>query len=221
MSTLFFFLAALASNVYLSFNRMSLKSFAITNCVLFIAHFLFGNGSILLGLILFVLAALGVLLSQVSIRQNLLSKPAFGVFKKVLPSMSTTEKEALEAGTTWWEGDLFSGKPDWNKLANYPEPSLSDKEQAFLDGPVEELCGMLDDWKFCQEYGDLPQDVLDFIHKHKFLGLIIPEEYGGLHFSAYAQTRILTKLSAVNGGSILYCRTQLAWPRRTSYEVWH
>ena len=204
MSTLLFIVVLIASNAYLSFNRLSLKSFAITNVVILLAYLLFGSGSTLLSLVMLLLAAAGVFLSFVPLRQSTLSKPAFGVFKKVLPSMSSTEKEALEAGTTWWEGDLFSGKPDWNKLANYPKPSLSEKEQAFLDGPVEELCGMLDDWKFCQEYGDLPQEVLDFIHKHKFLGLIIPEEYGGLHFSAYAQTRILTKLSAVNGMAAFY-----------------
>ena len=204
MSTLLFIVVLIASNAYLSFNRLSLKSFAITNVVILLAYLLFGSGSTLLSLVMLLLAAAGVFLSFVPLRQSTLSKPAFGVFKKVMPSMSSTEKEALEAGTTWWEGDLFSGKPDWNKLANYPKPSLSEKEQAFLDGPVEELCGMLDDWKFCQEYGDLPQEVLDFIHKHKFLGLIIPEEYGGLHFSAYAQTRILTKLSAVNGMAAFY-----------------
>ncbi len=204
MSSLFFLFVGLTINAYLSFNRMSLTSFAISNSVIFLAFVLLGNGSLIVGFIFFVLAALGVLLNIVPLRQSLMSKPAFSVFKKVLPSMSTTEKEALEAGTTWWEGELFSGKPDWSKLVNYPEPKLSDQEQAFIDGPVEELCGMLDDWKFCREYGDLPQEVLDFIHKHKFLGLIIPEEYGGLHFSAYAQTRILTKLSAVNGMAAFY-----------------
>ena len=153
---------------------------------------------------MFLLATVAVVLNIVPLRLHILSKSAFAIFKNVLPSMSSTEKEALEAGTTWWEGELFSGKPDWNKLANYPKPVLSEREKEFIDGPVEELCGMLDDWKFCQEYGDLPQDVLDFIHKNKFLGLIIPEEFGGLHFSAYAQTRILTKLSAVNGMTAFY-----------------
>jgi len=204
MSTLLYLLVVLTINTALSFNRMGLKSFAITNVVMFVVYVLFGGESVLLGLLMFVLAAIGILLNMIPVRQKLLSKPAFNVFKKVLPSMSTTEKEALEAGTTWWEGELFSGKPDWDKLATYPKPSLSEQEQAFIDGPVEELCSMLDDWKFCREYGDLPKEVLDFIHKHKFLGLIIPEEYGGLHFSAYAQTRILTKLSAVNGMAAFY-----------------
>ena len=183
---------------------MSLKSFAITNVVILAAFLIWGCDSTLLGLVMFVITGIAVLLNLVELRQRFLSQPAFGAFKKVLPSMSTTEKEALEAGTTWWDGELFSGKPDWNKLANYPKPELSEREQAFLDGPVEKLCSMLDVWKFCQEYGDLPKNVLNFIHKHKFLGLIIPEEYGGLHFSAYAQTRILTKISAVNGMAAFY-----------------
>jgi len=204
MSTFIFLLILIAGNAYLSFNRMSLKSFAITNAAILVAFLISGCDSTLLGLVMFVITGIAVFLNFVPLRQRFLSQPAFGIFKKVLPSMSTTEKEALEAGTTWWDGELFSGKPDWNKLANYPKPEMSEREQAFLDGPVEELCGMLDDWKFCQEYGDLPQNVLDFIHKHKFLGLIIPEEYGGLHFSAYAQTRILTKISAVNGMAAFY-----------------
>jgi acyl-CoA dehydrogenase len=183
---------------------MSLKSFAGTNAGIFIAFLLFGSGSFLLGLLMFILTGIGVLLNLVPFRQQILSGPALGIFKKVLPKMSTTEKAALAAGTTWWEGELFTGKPDWSKLADHPKPALTEIEKAFIEGPVEELCGMLDDWKFCQEYGDLPQDVIDFIHKHKFLGLIIPEEYGGLHFSAYAQTRILTKVSAVNGIAAFY-----------------
>jgi len=204
MMTFFWLLATLACNACLSFNRLGLKSFVITNAVLFVLYLFFGTGSFLLGLLLLVLIGVGVFLNLVPLRQNILSRPAFGMFKKVLPSMSSTEKEALDAGTTWWEGDLFSGKPDWDKFAKYDEPRLSAKEKEFLEGPVEELCAMLHDWEFCQDHGDLPQNVLDFIHDNKFLGLIIPEEYGGLHFSAYAQTRVLTKISAVNGMAAFY-----------------
>ena len=204
MSTLLFLLIVVIANAYLAFNRMSLKSFAAINGGIFIAFILFGGGSIFLGSLMFILTGIGILLNLVPLRQQFLSGPAFGIFKSVLPTMSTTEKDALAAGTTWWEGELFTGKPDWTKLANHPKPALSESEKAFIDGPVEELCGMLDDWTFCKEYGDLPQEVIDFIHRHKFLGLIIPEEYGGLHFSAYAQTRILTKISAVNGIAAFY-----------------
>jgi len=103
MSTLLYLLVVLTINTALSFNRMGLKSFAITNVVMFVVYVLFGGESVLLGLLMFVLAAIGILLNMIPVRQKLLSKPAFNVFKKVLPSMSTTEKEALEAGTTWWE----------------------------------------------------------------------------------------------------------------------
>lgn len=204
MLTFIFFLILITANAYLAFNRLDLKSYAISNGAIFIGYLLLGGGSFLLGLLMVILTAIGVVLSMVPFRQKALSTPAFSIFKKVLPNMSTTEKEALEAGTTWWEGELFTGKPDWDKLAKYPKPSLSNKEKEFIDGPVEELCSMLDDWTFCNEYADLPENVIDFIHKHKFLGLIIPEEYGGLHFSAYAQTRILTKISAVNGIAAFY-----------------
>jgi len=204
MSTLFFLLVVIVGNSFLSFNRMSLKNFCVLNSILLVAFLMIGNGSWFVLLPLLLLVGIGVLLSLGDIRVNKLSKPAFEVFKKVLPPMSSTEKEALEAGTTWWEGELFSGKPDWNKFSNYSKPSLSEREQAFIDGPLEELCGMLDDWEFSYEYGDLPDEIIAFIHKHKFLGMIIPEEYGGLHFSAYAQTRVLTKLSAINGMAAFY-----------------
>lgn len=204
MSTLLSLLIVLGANAYLSFNRMSLKHFATLNIVLFVIFALIIKAPFLISLITFLLAATGVLLSMASLRKEFLSQPAFAIFKKILPPMSTTEKEALEAGTTWWEGDLFSGKPDWNKFSNYAKPTLSEKEKAFIDGPLEELCGMLNDWELSHEYGDLPKEIIDFIHKHKFLGMIIPEEYGGLHFSAYAQTRVLTKLSAINGIAAFY-----------------
>ena len=131
MSALVFFLVLIASNAYLSFNRMNLQSFAITNAAIFLAYLFFGSGSVLLGILMFVMTAVAVLLNLVPLRQNFLSKPAFGIFKSVLPSMSSTEKEALEAGTTWWEGELFSGKPDWNKFCLlYTSPSPRDKRQS-------------------------------------------------------------------------------------------
>ncbi len=204
MSALLFLLIVLIANACLAFNRVGLKPFAITNVVLLLVYLVFVEQAFLLGVLLVLLAGIGVFLNFAPLRQKLLSGPSFGIFKKVLPTMSTTEAEALEAGTTWWEGELFTGKPEWGKLQQHPKPALSEREQAFIDGPVEELCGMLDDWTFCEEYADLPDEVLDFIHKHKFLGMIIPEEHGGLHFSAYAQTRVLTKISAVNGIAAFY-----------------
>src|SRR5438128_10408634 len=93
--------------------------------------------------------------------------------------MSQTEKEAIDAGTVWWDGDLFSGRPDFDKLLAVPEPRLSAEEQAFLDGPVEELCAMCDDWEITHELQDLPAHVWQFIKDKGFLGMIIPKKYGG------------------------------------------
>ncbi len=129
-------------------------------------------------------------------RRNYLTRPIFGWASRVLPSMSETEREALEAGDIWWEADLFTGNPDWEKLLATPKPQLSPEEQAFMDGPVEELCGMLDDWKITWEDGDLPRNAWDFIKANRFFGMIIPKRYGGLEFSAFAHSEVIRKLSS-------------------------
>jgi acyl-CoA dehydrogenase len=116
----------------------------------------------------------------------------------VLPGLSDTEQEAIDAGTVWWEGDLFSGKPDWQKLLSIGAPTISKEEQDFIDGPLEELCCMVDSWQVNHELADIPDDIVQFIHKNKFLGLIIHKEYGGLEFSAVAQVRILSKLFSIS-----------------------
>ncbi|MDX1504662.1 MAG: acyl-CoA dehydrogenase [Spongiibacter sp.] len=146
-------------------------------------------------LLLLLFAVLAVLLID-SLRIRLISQPAQGALKKMMPPMSATEKEALEAGTTWWEKDLFSGKPDWRKFAGIKLHRLSQRERAFLDGETEALCAMLDEWQIHHELKDLPEDAWQFIKDKGFLGLIIPEEYGGLHFSPYAQSRVLSKIAS-------------------------
>src|SRR6266852_1391220 len=113
----------------------------------------------------------------------------------MLPRRGDTERIALEAGTVWWDGDLFSGNPDWRKLLDFKVRLLSNRERAFLDGPVQELCTMLDDWTIGQA-GDLSPEVWDFIKRHRFFGMIIPEEYGGLGFSAIAHSAVVTKLAS-------------------------
>ncbi|MEM6641059.1 MAG: acyl-CoA dehydrogenase [Pseudomonadota bacterium] len=128
------------------------------------------------------------------VRRALISGHIFRWYKSVLPAMSDTEKTAIEAGTVWWEKDLFSGAPNWNKMLKFPKPTLSDEEQAFLDGPVETLCSMLDDWQIGQD-NDLPPEVWQYIKDERFFGMIIPKEYGGLEFSARAQTEVVMKLS--------------------------
>jgi len=117
----------------------------------------------------------------------------------VLPQVSQTEQEALDAGSVWFDAELFSGRPSWKTLLGYAQAKLSPEEQAFLDGPVEELCGMLNEWEITHERMDLPPEVWKFIREKGFLGIIIPKQYGGLAFSAYAHSEIVTKISTRSG----------------------
>jgi acyl-CoA dehydrogenase len=134
-------------------------------------------------------------MSMSSFRRDWITKPIFRWAQQVLPHLSDTEREAIEAGDVWWDADLFSGNPDWTKLLAFPTATLSAEEQAFFDGPVDELCGMLDDWHINWELRDLPPQVWDFLKSRKFFALIIPKEYGGLGFSAYAHSEIIRKIS--------------------------
>jgi len=138
---------------------------------------------------------LAIALNVPALRRKLISEGVLAGFRKVLPPMSQTEREAIEAGTVWWDGELFSGKPDWRKLLDVPQPALTAEEQSFLDNEVEELCGMTTEWETTQVYRDLPPRVWQFIKDKGFLGLGIPREYGGKGFSAYAHSRVMIKLS--------------------------
>lgn len=131
-------------------------------------------------------------------RRTLISGPLFTWFKRVLPPMSATERDAIEAGTVWWDGELFSGRPDWNTLLAYPKAQLSEEEQVFLDGPTEELCAMVNDFAVGQTL-DLPPAAWAHIKQHGFFALIIPKEYGGKGFSAYAHSQVAMKLATRSG----------------------
>ncbi|MEC5289085.1 acyl-CoA dehydrogenase [Aurantimonas sp. C2-6-R+9] len=131
-----------------------------------------------------------------SFRQEKLTRPIYRWAKGVMPPISETEREAIDAGTVWWDGELFTGDPDWNKLLAMPPARLSPDEQAFLDGPVNELCAMIDEWKLVWEDRDLPPEVWDFLRKKKFFGMIIPKEYGGLGFSNTAHSEVVRKVSS-------------------------
>ena len=130
-----------------------------------------------------------------AVRRNLVSAPVMRVVRTFVPSMGDTERIALEAGTVWWDGDLFSGNPDWQKLLDFTPQPLNDEEKAFLDGPVETLCDMLDDWQITQDR-DLSEEVWDFLKRERFFGMIIPTEYGGRGFSAIAHSAVVTKVSS-------------------------
>ena len=135
-------------------------------------------------------------MSSSHFRRDFITKPIFGWAKGVLPTMSDTEREALEAGDTWWDADLFTGQPNWAKLLKVKPAVLIAEERAFMTGPVDTLCEMLDDWKINWELRDLPPEVWDFIKREKFFGMIIPREYGGLGFSPFAHSEIVRKISS-------------------------
>lgn len=128
-------------------------------------------------------------------RQRWISAPLLRKLKAVMPPISDTERQALEAGGVWWDAELLSGRPNWDTLLKFGKPTLSAEEQAFIDGPVEQLCGMIDDWAICFEHRDIPEEIWVFLKKHRFFGMIIPKRYGGLEFSAYAHSEVVTRIA--------------------------
>lgn len=132
---------------------------------------------------------------MLSFRAKTLTKPIHAWAKRALPSLSETEREATEAGEVWWEAELFSGNPDWRKLSEVKAPVLTTREKRFIDGPCQELCALIDDWKINQIDADLPEEVWTFLRENKFFGMIISEDYGGLGFSAYAHSKIVRFIS--------------------------
>ncbi len=130
-----------------------------------------------------------------SFRRDYLSRPIFGWARKVLPSLSATEREAIEAGDVWWDADIFTGNPDWEKMLAFPPAKLTAEEQAFLDGPVEELCAMIDEWHVSEKLKDLPVEAWEFLKAKRFFAMIIPKQYGGHGFGAFAHSEVVRKFS--------------------------
>ncbi|MFO1284151.1 MAG: acyl-CoA dehydrogenase [Burkholderiales bacterium] len=149
------------------------------------------------------LAALAIVVAPVlfvaPLRRLLVTDALLAAFRKAMPPMSQTEREAIEAGSVWWDGELFSGKPDWKKLLSLAPPALTDEERRFLDRDVDELCSMVSDWETTNVHKDLPPAVWQFVKDRGFLGMIIPKEYGGLGFSAYAHSQVVQKISTRSG----------------------
>ena len=187
------FVAAL---LYLAYKRLSLRAYTATFGVLLVAYSAIGEPAGLWKGFLWLLFAALVLLNVVPLRQALVSRPFMRIYRRMLPTMSSTEREALEAGTVWWDGELFTGKPDWSKLLGAKAPQLTAEEQAFLDGPCEELCRMIDDFDITHRRGDMPPEIWDFLKRKGFFSMIIQKKYGGLEFSAYAHSCVLAKLSS-------------------------
>ena len=190
--TVVFILAVL----YLAYRRLPLFAYTLTFTVLLAAYMLLGNpGGIWQGILWLLLVFLW-LLNVRPLRKAVISRPALRGYLRLLPKMSATEREALEAGTVWWDGELFTGNPDWSKLRANPPARLSAEEQAFLDGPCEQLCRMLDDFDITHRRGDLPPEVWEFLKSQGFFAMIIGKQYGGLQFSAYAHSCVLVKLAS-------------------------
>jgi acyl-CoA dehydrogenase len=135
-------------------------------------------------------------MSHSSFRRDWLTKPVFRLAQRALPRLSATEREAIEAGDVWWDAELFTGNPDWKKLLAFAPAKLSDEEQQFLAGPVEELCRMVNEWEVSWTLHDLPPQVWEFLKAKQFFAMIIPKKYGGLGFSAYAHSEVIRKLSS-------------------------
>ena len=130
-----------------------------------------------------------------SLRQRLISQPLLNKMRAVMPPISATERQALAAGDIWWDAELLSGKPDWSAFLDIGAATLTPDEQAFINGPVTELCNMIDEWEINFQLRDLPRPIWDFLKQHKFFGMIIPKQYGGLEFSAYAHSEIVTRIA--------------------------
>ncbi|WP_193786629.1 MULTISPECIES: acyl-CoA dehydrogenase [Legionella] len=187
-------LAVLSVALVLFSRQASIVVWAISYAVFALLVERYASPGILAQIFLWALFAVLVLCSIKPLRRNLLSRHLFPIISKSMPAMSATEREALEAGTVSWEGDLFSGAPDFNVLLNAPVVKLTPDEQAFIDGPVNELCRMIDDWDITHVRTDMPPEMWQFLKEKGFFGMIIPKEYGGHDFSATAQMSILAKL---------------------------
>lgn len=195
MIALSWFLICVAAFIALAYHRSSLIVWTLSVAILLgFSYFLFDWHWVVVSFFttFFVLFAL---LNIRPLRRQVITKPMFRFYRSIMPTMSRTEREAIGAGTVTWEGDLFRGDPNWDKLLKMPTAKLSEEEQAFLAGPVEELCAMIDDWDITHNLADLPKHVWQFLKDNGFFALIIPKEYGGKAFSAYAHSQILTKIA--------------------------
>src|SRR6202166_3865585 len=183
----------------LAYRRSSLRFCCAVLGIFLLAYLAFGAAAEWWKVVVSLPAGLMLLLNIRPLRIALVTRPFLKKYRRLLPSMSATEREALDAGTVWWDGELFTGGPDWHKLMSAKAPTLTAEEQAFIDGPCEDLCAMLDDWDITHVRADLPPEVWSFIKSNGFFAMIIPRRYGGLEFSAYAHSCVLLKIASRSG----------------------
>ena len=186
----------LAVMMVLAFQRASLSVWTIgLGVFLLLCSYFSSFHPVVLGIFWIIYAAIFVTLNVRPLRRHLLSRALFSFYRQVMPSLSDTEREALNAGNVGWEGEVFSGMPNWDKLQKISISQLSAEESAFIDGPVEEFCRLVDSWNMYHTM-ELPTKLLDYLRKNGFLGMIIPKQYGGLEFSHFAHSQVITKLAS-------------------------
>ena len=192
------FVVLLLAGAVAAYHRWRLATWVAASAALLVACGLLGASTTatMVAAVLLALVALPLLLP--AIRKPSITAPLLKFYARILPPLSDTERTALESGTVGFEGELFSGKPDWQQLLSQPKPELTAEEQAYLDGPCEELCRMVDDWDITHVRADMPPEMWEFVKKQGFFGLNIPKEYGGLGFSALMNHKVIQKLASIS-----------------------
>ena len=198
MSVVVPFLVLLLATGLAAYHRTRLATWAAMAAAGLAACWLLGANRPATVVAIVIVALVAVPLLLPFLRKPLVTAPLLKVYRRILPPLSQTERIALEAGSVGFEGELFSGAPDWDLLMSQPKPELTAEEQAFLDGPVEELCRKTDDWDITHVRADLPPQLWRFMKEHRFFAMIIPKEYGGLGFSALAHHKVIQKLASVS-----------------------
>ena len=194
-----FIIATISLFIWVTYTAMELRKATLATGLLLIAYTITGNPSTIFISILWIMFALLVSLNIPEIRRNYITKRILDIYKDLLPKISQTEQEAIDAGNVWWDAELFTGNPNWDVLRPNPKAELPPEEQAFIDGPVNELCEMIDEWQVAHKDYDLPQDVYDYVKEKGFFSFIIPKEYGGLEFSPLGLIYVMAKIGSRSG----------------------
>ena len=196
LSFLFWLLVTITTIVVLAYRSIALRESTISLGILLILYSIMGGPSGFYLFLLWVSFGLLVSLNIPEIRRNYYSARILKLYRALLPKISKTEQEAIDSGSIWWDAELFTGNPNWEVLRSNPKPHLTSEEQAFLDGPVNKVCEMIDEWKVIHKDYDLPEEVYDFVKKEGFLSLIIPKKYGGLEFSPLGVASVMAKIGS-------------------------
>ena len=192
------FIVFLLAGGFAAYHRLRLAWWVAITATALVACWLLGANGVATVVAAVLVALVAVPLLIPAIRKPYITAPLLKFYRKILPPLSQTERIALESGSVGFEGELFSGDPDWKLLLAQPAPRLTDEEQAFLDGPVEELCRKIDEWDINHVRADLPPEMWEFLKANKFFGMVIPKQYGGLGFSALAHHRVIQKISSIS-----------------------